>query len=45
MNDPKTIPELLDAAATNNDGGQAFAQVILGMITALETMKDEETDD
>jgi hypothetical protein len=38
MTDPKTVPEMLDAAET----GEQFGQVILGIFKALERLKDDE---
>ena len=42
MTNPKTVPELLDAAVAQDDGGQAFANVLNGIFTALEKAKDDE---
>jgi hypothetical protein len=36
-NEPKTVPEMLDAAQT----GEQFGQVILGIFTTLERLKDD----
>jgi len=38
MTEPKTVPEMLDAAET----GQQFGQVILGIFKTLERLKDDE---
>ena len=35
---PKTVPEMLDAAET----GEQFGQVILGIFKTLERLKDDE---
>lgn len=39
MSEPRTIAELLDAAAAVDDNGQAFGAVINGMFSALEKME------
>ena len=41
MTDPRTIPELLDAARD----GREFAAVLGGLFTALEKARDEEAGD
>jgi hypothetical protein len=42
VNRPRTVPEMLDAATTDDE----FASVVLGMFRTLETMidKDEQAD-
>ena len=36
--EPKTVPEMLDAAQT----GEEFGQVIFGIFTTLERLTDDE---
>ena len=38
MSEPKTVPEMLDAAET----GEQFGQVILGIFKTLERLQDDE---
>jgi hypothetical protein len=38
MTEPKTVPEMLDAAET----GEQFGQVILGIFKTLERLQDDE---
>jgi len=38
MTEPKTVPEMLDAAQT----GEEFGNVILGIFKTLERMQDDE---
>jgi hypothetical protein len=42
MSEPKTLPEMLDAAAAKDDNGQAFGGVLGGLFRALETAIDQE---
>ena len=41
MSEPRTFPELLDAAAAQDDGGQAFASVLDALFTAAAQAKDD----
>lgn len=41
MNDPKTVPELLDAAAAVDDNGESFGRALMGLFSALEKARDE----
>lgn len=38
---PRTLPEMLDAAPT----GVEFGNVLMGMFSALEKLRDEEEDE
>jgi hypothetical protein len=40
VTEPRTVPEMLDAAATDDE----FASVVLGMFRTLETMMDKENE-
>ena len=39
MDEPRSLGELLDAAAAVDDQGQAFGAVITGLFSALEKME------
>jgi len=40
VTEPRTVPEMLDAATTDDE----FASVVLGMFRTLETMMDKENE-
>lgn len=42
--EPRTMAEMLDAAAAVDDQGQAFGAVINGMFSTLEKMKGGEDE-
>lgn len=42
--EPRTVGELLDAAAAVDDQGQAFGAAIQGLFSALEKMKGEHDE-
>lgn len=42
MSQPRTVAELLDAAASMPDKGEAFAAVINSLFVGLEQAMDEE---
>jgi len=44
VDEPRTLGELLDAAAAVDDQGQTFAAVLQGLFCALETMKGEHDE-
>lgn len=41
MHEPKTVPEMFDAA----QNGEEFGAVFLGMFRTLESMMDEDDDE
>ena len=43
--EPRTVGELLDAAAAVDDQGQAFGAVIQGLFSALEKKMEGERDE
>ena len=45
MDEPRTVGELLDAAAAVDDQGQAFGAVIQGLFSALEKKMEGERDE
>ena len=44
MDEPRTLGEMLDAAAAVDDQGQAFGAVIQGLFSALEKLSDDEKE-